>query len=334
VALSGACTTAVAFVLTAVLGSEAGATVIFGNDGLALGARWDAAARSVPELGERSLDGGLRYSVQGGSYEAYRDLFSWRVVPSVDEFQAAVEAAFAAWTAVDPETGLGTLLAFTPDFVTAVMGPSANVGVDLRGAEIDLLAYSDAILWNPGDAGQRGETFFMVSDLTTLMLTSGTTGYLGYALNGADIKLNNNPQALYDLDIFQYLLTHEIGHAIGLGDVDFPPTSVSFIDDNFDGTSAATAQATLTNSWALLVDVSDPSASPLALYAVANGTPGLDTPGVSIMMESQFQAALRSLPVLQNDDFGGRQFLYPLPEPGTLVLLASGLLGLAPARRA
>ena len=32
---------------------------------------------NVAGVGERSLDGGLRYSLQGGSYQAYRDLFSW-----------------------------------------------------------------------------------------------------------------------------------------------------------------------------------------------------------------------------------------------------------------
>jgi hypothetical protein len=41
--------------------------------GLGIG-RWDAAPHFVDGV-ERSLDGGLRYSVQGGSYEAYRDLF-------------------------------------------------------------------------------------------------------------------------------------------------------------------------------------------------------------------------------------------------------------------
>jgi hypothetical protein len=46
--------------------------------GLGGGSRWDAAPRTVNIGGtnfERSLDRGLRYSLQGGSYQAYRDLF-------------------------------------------------------------------------------------------------------------------------------------------------------------------------------------------------------------------------------------------------------------------
>ena len=38
--------------------------------------RWDAAPRYVNGE-ERSLDGGLRYSIGGGSYEAFRDEFLW-----------------------------------------------------------------------------------------------------------------------------------------------------------------------------------------------------------------------------------------------------------------
>ena len=80
------------------------AGVLLSGDGLAGGYRWDAAPRTIND-NERSLDGGLRYSLQGGSFEAYRDLLHWpeSQVPSVEDFQLAVEQAFAAWTAVDPD---------------------------------------------------------------------------------------------------------------------------------------------------------------------------------------------------------------------------------------
>ena len=82
--------------------------------------RWDAAPHLVDEV-ERSLDGGLRYSIQGGSYEAYRDAFQWAgAPPNVSDFQIAVEQSFAVWQAMDPETGLGTDLRFVPDFDTPV----------------------------------------------------------------------------------------------------------------------------------------------------------------------------------------------------------------------
>src|SRR5688572_3368041 len=89
--------------------SPATAGVIFSSAGLAGGDRWDAAPRTFFGF-ERSLNGGLRYSVQGGSYEAFRNLFTWQTLPTVAEFTTAVQQAFGAWTAVDPVTGLGTSL--------------------------------------------------------------------------------------------------------------------------------------------------------------------------------------------------------------------------------
>ena len=93
------------------------AGVIFGltGTGLSGGYRWDADPLTVNMGGtsyERSLDGGLRYSLESGSYEGFRDMFSWSAVPTVDEFVQAIGAAFDAWTALDPVTGLGTALTF------------------------------------------------------------------------------------------------------------------------------------------------------------------------------------------------------------------------------
>lgn len=330
------------------------AGVVFGTDGdLGGGYRWDAAPRTF-NGNERSLDGGLRYSLQGGSLQAYRDMFTWDETPTVAQFGTAIDQVFGAWTAVDPATGLGTDLFFVDDTSnTAVVSNGGfGSGVNTLGAEIDLLA-ADA-----GDSGTRGEAWFASTTSDVVTLTSGTEQYgrqengqpsLSGAITGADVYINSNAGAVYDLDLFRRLLTHELGHALGLGDVeDF--TNRGFIDDNYDGSSDATALATLTNSWALLVNPLDPSAS-VGLTQFPAGTvgtlsPGLQTPGVDILMESFGLGIDTGNPVdnlfpLSNDDYGTRQFLYPflleeepIPEPSTWLLLSLTGLTAAVARRA
>jgi hypothetical protein len=331
--------------VVAVLGSlaavqSAGAGVAFNYAGATLGggSRWDAAPRIVNVSGsnvERSLDGGLRFSLQGGSYQAYRDLFTWSGgAPSVAAFTTAVNQAFNAWAVVDPATTFGTALNFVPDLATPVVGSNAGAGgLDSRGAEIDLFGSNDAFFWNPGDAGTQGETRFGAIG-ATVTLTSGVANYAGStAISGADIIMNSNPQAVYTLDVFRRILTHEIGHTIGLGDVEGSINPGAFIDDNYNGASSATALATLTNSWAALVNPLNPGASAgLSRFTIPVADPGLTTPGVDILMESFGVGIAPGNPVtnltpLTNDDFGTRQFLYPfvVPEPGTAT--AATMLG-------
>jgi hypothetical protein len=297
-----------------------------GATGLNGGSRWDTTPRTLGGF-ERSLSGGLRFSLQGGSYQAYRDLFTWQgSPPSVASFQQAVLDAFNAWTITDPATGLGSLLNFVPDLATPVS--TALSGGVRAGAEIDLFGSIDGSTWNPGDSGTRGEAIFnSVSVSGNLRLTSGTINYPGFAISGSDITFNTNPQAVYNLTSFRVILTHEIGHALGLADVDFVSgPNGTFVDDNYDPTSAATAFSTLTNSFSLLINQQNPSLSPLDLYVVANGSPGLDSAGVDILMESSIPSSLFAAGnPLRADDFAGRQFLYPIPEPSAAMLACAAV---------
>ena len=325
-------TCAIIMVTSGLFTTQAQAFTIFGNNGLLGGSRWDAAPRNVIGAGERSLADGLRFSVQGGSYQAYRNNFSWSSLPSVASFQGAVEASFNAWTVVDPGSGLDSNLSFNADFQTAVVGPGPNGTVNTLGAEIDLLAEVDGNLWNVGDGGLRAETFFNAVN-GPVTLTSGTVGYNAFAISGADIKMNSNMNAQWTLPWFQLVLTHEIGHALGFGDVDVLGPQGRYIDDNYDGTNSATALATLTNSFAGQVNPLNPAASPFTQGFVANGDPGVDTFGVNILMETIIPGVLlNNATPLGNDDYAGRQFLYPfIPAPGGAIVLA--LAGLACGRR-
>ena len=104
-----------------------------------------------------------------------------------------------------------------------------------------------------------------------------------------------------------------------------------FFDDDYDGSSSASALATLTNSFALAIDPYDPDNSPLLRIADdLFSDPGVLTPGVDILMESSFNYELaNAATALQNDDFAGRQFLYPVPEPGAGVAARCGRRRLA-----
>ena len=291
------------------------AGIYFGGNGLSGGYRWDAAPRSVAGE-ERSLQGGLRYSVAGGSYQSFRDQFSWNSVPTVAAFQQTVERSFGAWTSVDPVSGLGTSVSFVADFSTQVRGSGSFGVLNPAGAEIDLFGL------NAGDTGTRGYTSFNAVGFP-VTLTSGVSNYQGSAaISGADIHINSNPGAVYSLEVFGRLLTHEIGHTLGLGDADL---GGQFIDDNFNPLNPV---ATLNNSWAGLVNPLDPSNSAgLSTFNIPGST--FSITGIDLLMESNGLGIsagnpLSNLIPLTADEYGMRQFLYPIvavPEPGSLMLM-------------
>lgn len=316
----------------------AAAGVVFGLTGTGLeGAvvRWDAAPLTFSGQ-ERSLVGGLRYAVSGGSLQAFRDQFSWSSTPSVPAFGTAVQQAFDAWGSTDPASGRRAPLSFSFDAATPVVFNSGGGSANFLGAEIDIVAAIDANNWNPGNTGTQGETWWS-SISQPVTLTSGVAGYsFSAAIVGADIF---NPGAVYSLDLFRRLLTHEIGHALGLGDAETSANPGVFIDDNFAGVGSAAS--TLNNSWASLVNRTDPAhSSGLARFNIGSAT---TVSGVNLLMESNGLGIAAGNPVtslvpLTNDEYGTLQFLYPdpaaaVPEASMVWQWLLGLSALAWLRR-
>ena len=278
--------------------------------------RWNAEPHYVDGV-ERSLDGGLRYSIEGGSYEAFLERFEWQdPAPTVAEFQSAVEASFSAWEVMDPESGLGTDLYFVPDFDTPIViedRPNSLPGRFKlnRGAEIDITSWS-GVNWI------TNVSIFGDPDSDSVTLTSGVANYDATVNSGIDIRFNSRntfddvPWTLHD---FQSALTPAIGDALNVMVVNLPANSVlsEYYDDNFDGSTHATALETLTNSFAHLIDPLDPDNSPalsqfeLCQDADCTSSPGLDSPGVVLLAEDDEIRVTE----LDNDAFAARQFLYP-----------------------
>ncbi len=240
--------------------------------------RWDASPRYVQGV-ERSLDGGLRYSIETGSYQGLRDQFIW--VPGCHPLP----------TSRRQPNGLSST------------GRSSTLRLGCRLASISSKIYR-------------------------------------LPISGADIRIN--PAFVWSLSGFEVLLTHEIGHALGLSDLEGPSGiggGSGFFDDNFDPSTSLTASQTLKNSFALDIDPYDPDDSPLfELFGDMNMDPGLDSPGVELLMETEsiFEPT-EAAPFLQNDEFAARLFLYAVavPQPAfpTMILLGLGALCGAAWRR-
>ena len=296
--------------------------------------RWDAAPRFI-EGEERSLSGGLRFSIETGTYAGLRDQFMWVPAPgpTVEDFEAAILRAFEHWTVVDPESGLPAAFYFVADLTTPAVDvlndspiPNSYFGLN-AGAEIDLFADTP----HAGEGFAASVRFFIDPREDDLTLTSGAMNYPGFAISGADIRIN--PAYVWSLRGFEVLLTHEIGHALGLADLEALTSSgsvSSFLDDDYDPSSSETARETLGNSFAREIDPVDPDRSELQSFASRlDVDPGLSSPGVALLMESEGYLDLLGVePLLQNDEFAGRQFLYPVevPEPDVDVMIVVGIV--------
>ncbi|WP_286262130.1 hypothetical protein [Thalassotalea atypica] len=120
----------------------------------------------------------------------------------------AIDLAFAAWTSVDPISGLGTDLYFVDDSANTLPIGDIFGSANVLGAEIDLFG-SDR-----GSGALSGTSFFWADNTNDATLTSGTADYTdAWSIIGSDIVMNNNAGASYSLPLFQRILPHEIGHS-------------------------------------------------------------------------------------------------------------------------
>ncbi|CAN5555220.1 hypothetical protein BH09PLA1_BH09PLA1_36100 [soil metagenome] len=283
--------------------------------GLTGGLRWDSVPRMVGGT-DRSLVGGLSWSVAGGSFASFKSQFAWAgATPTDAQFQAVMEQAFSFWTSVDTNP----LLPVSAPFAFVYSPASVATSNPMTGAEIDFLA-SDL-----GFVGSAGGTLSHPTLNDHVRLTSGSENYSSDVIGGIDININNHAGTTYTLNGFRALLAHEIGHSLGMGHADLGQAN-RFVDDNYDGTSEATANATLTNHYSNLINPLDPSNSPLLnRYTVPNTTLGTNASDVHILMERFLDpATISALNPMSPDDYAQRQFLYPttVPEPSGVAIFA------------
>ena len=233
----------------------------------------------------------------------------------VDEVNQTVADAFAAWES--------SALQFDITFDASGVAEGENLGF-----EIDVFAVPEA------HPVFQGNDYFGVAYVDAFFssdrpLTNGQS-FAGWAISGADLYINIDlvlgVAAYFGFDWSeqlasgQRLLMHELGHALGLH---HPNSNEPYpLETNYD---------TDNNPFnAMVIDPADPFGDLIVsenrddTSIMSNGPCGypFTTPCPALFYTS-----------LRNDDLGGRDALYPIPEPTAAFLLALGLAGLAAAGR-
>jgi len=228
-----------------------------------------------------------------------------------DGIQVGVEAGFEAALGIEDPDQVALVRAAIVDAFEAWENPALHFevtfdapvvrGPDL-GFEIDLLAVpmSDPVF--------GGEIWFGLAEqalsINYRYLTNGMFA-LGEIVWGGDVYINSTlvlaASALLNddqerLDALQRLVTHEVGHILGLGHPNF-----GSFDTDLDPLNA------------MPIDPSDPYAN---LFWQGNYDPS------AVMAASPCGGGLNICPVffvkdLQPDDVAGRDALYPVPGPAT-----------------
>ncbi|NEQ11372.1 MAG: PEP-CTERM sorting domain-containing protein [Moorea sp. SIO4E2] len=257
--------------------------------------RWDSVNRIDGVGTNRSLVNGLEYNFQGGSIENFFNFFTFEPFTTLTQFTKAINSGFAQWAN-------NSSVSFTKVDIPVVNTEGIS-GNRIQGTEIDILAGLPV-----GSVDFGGVTRIWGVDQKT-RLTNGFSSdnsglFPSSRIYAVDLFMNNN--ITWKLSDWQATFTHELGHALGLGDVEL---AFSFFDNNktINDFLPINQNGDVREN---LIDLGD-----LTIDATSG-----------ILMRSRFTG----LTELQNDDIGGIQFLYPtnVPEPGTLVGLLAVVTGL------
>jgi hypothetical protein len=242
-----------------------------------------AAARWVDGFG---LEDGIQVGVEAG-FEAAIGIEAPDEVALV---RAAIVDAFEAWQ--------NPVLHFDITFdATVVRGADSGFEIELFAVPNDDPVFGGAFLF--GLAEQARTWSAAVRPLTNGMLAPGWIVWGGdvfinsTAAIAASALLQDNQERL---DALQRLVSHEVGHVLGLGHPNF-----GGFDTDLDPLNA------------MPIDPADPYAN---LFWQANYDP------TAVMASSPCGGGLNICPVffvknLQPDDIAGRDALYPVPEPAT-----------------
>jgi hypothetical protein len=259
---------------------------------------------------------GLSDGIQVGVEPGFAAQMGATTPMQVAALEERVVAAFRAWE----NEVLHFEITFEAEGVT--------FGDPYSGYEIDLMAVTPEEF--PPLAGVYGYAQTGWEHFDQRPLTNGQV-FPGWAIVGADVYMDRENLELQlsslgplGLDAIQRLMSHEFGHAIGLG---HPNDNAPYGEHlNYD-TDADPGNA-------MAIDPADPFADLIVSdnrngeAIMSNQTCGPDAPVTQICPES-FETELT------NDDRGGRDVFYPVPEPSQLAMLAAGgclVVALARAR--
>jgi len=261
-------------------GSRAGAFALYPEEYAA--ELLPMAARWVDGFG---LEGGIQVGVEAG-FEAALGIEDPDQVALV---RAAIVDAFEAWE--------NPALDFDVTFdAPVVRGPELGFEIDLLAAPWDDPVFGGELWFG---LAEQALTWSDDRHLANGMLApgwivSGGDVYINSTLVLAASALMNNDQER--LDALQRLVTHEVGHILGLGHPNF-----GSFDTDLDPLNA------------MPIDPSDPYAN---LFWQANYD------ATAVMAASPCGGGVNICPVffvkdLQPDDVAGRDALYPVPGPAT-----------------